>query len=243
MGSYAMKLITKLTPMAAVAMVASIYATPAISADVTASVGVANMYLWRGVNEGGAGGGNAPQVSGELRSKIDNGVYFGTWVSNSGFGGSETDLFLGYSAKAGELTWDVSYWLYLYPESGTPPDKDGLMDTNAAEIVGTIAQGPFSAGLYYNADSDNDDDMYITLGYGWDKYSATYGMWIRDKSTGDEYSHITLSYAATDALSFTLSQAFQDKDRVPQNPGDAAGVVDNPLVQVSYGWNFDLKKK
>ncbi|MFV2055195.1 MAG: TorF family putative porin [Thiohalomonadales bacterium] len=239
-----MKLSTRLTPLVAMGMLTSMYVTPAVSAEVTAGIGIANMYLWRGVNEGAqnsAAGGGQAQVSGELSAKLENGAYATAWLSSSGIGGSETDIIIGYAATNADIDWDVSYVTYLYPGAGLTDDNGetqyGLFDTNVAEIVGSIAYVGFSAGLYVNVDNNYDDDIYLTLGYEWSKYSVTFGQWFRDKSSGDEYSHLTLSYAATDALSFTVNKAFTDKSR------QQGGVENDPLFQVSYGWSFDLKKK
>jgi uncharacterized protein (TIGR02001 family) len=236
-----MKLLKALSPLTAAAMAATLLATPAVQAEVSASVGIANMYLWRGQNEPNpppGAGGSRSQVSGELKWTKDN-IYYGTWVSSSGIGGSETDLFVGMTGNSGNISYDISYWNYLYPESAPVggPTNDGLMDTNNAEIVASANQGPFSAAFHLNVDSDTPDDNYLTLGYAWDKYTATFGMWMKEISGANEYSHITVTYAATDALSFSVSKAFDDSAT-----GAPDAVEEDPLVQVAYGWNFDLKK-
>ena len=60
------------------------------------------------------------------------------------------------------------------------------------------------------------------MGYSFDKYGITYGM--SDSGAGAEYSHVDLSYAATDALSFTLSKLSDD----------GAGEPEEMLIKVSY---------
>ncbi|MDH5323944.1 MAG: TorF family putative porin [Gammaproteobacteria bacterium] len=225
-----MKVVRKLAPVcAAVSLALSGTVAPQLAqAEATAKLGIASMYLWRGQNVSPDGA----QVHGTLQY-ASNGFYGGMWTSSE-TGGHETDLYIGYSGKAGEVSYDVSYWNYLYPEEG-----GSLSETDAAEVVGTVGYGPVSVGLYINVDSDIDDYTYFTLGGSFDKYTLTYGMWSLDQGsiagTQDEYSHLTLSYAATDALSFTVSKAFSDLDK-----NDPAAVEEDPLFQVAYGWDFKL---
>lgn len=221
-----MKSVSKLAPVtAAVALTFSGLAAPTfVQAETTAKLGVASMYLWRGQNVSPNGG----QVHGTLQ--YDNaGLYAGVWTTSED-GGHETDLYLGYAGKAGDFSYDVSYWNYLYPEDGS------LSDANQAEVVGTVSYGPVSFGAYINVDGDTPDDNYFTIGGSYEKYSLTYGLWDKeDATTSDEYSHLTLAYAATDALSFSLSKAFSD---LPDS--DPNAVEEDPLFQVAYGWDFKL---
>jgi len=232
-----MKLFNKLTPLATAAVVAAtVLVTPTVQADISASVGIANMYLWRGMNEGGGS-----QISGELKWSGMGGMYGGTWLSSSSFGGSETDLFVGYGKKFGPVTLDLAYWNYLYPEaSGTGANNSnrGLNDTDATELVFSAEFMGITAGVYVDIDGDNPNDKYFTVNYGMGDYSLTVGSWDRDPAgSGGDYQHITLSYAATSDLTFTVSKAFPD---LPE--GNSNAVEKDFLVQVAYGWSFDIKK-
>lgn len=222
-----MKLNKKLASVAvaaAMAVPAMMVATPA-QAGASADITVSNMYLWRGQSVSSPGAA----VSGSLSYSADNGVYGGLWTSSEGAAGShETDLFIGYSTSLGDVGVDVSFWEYMYPEAGTDAD---ISDTDASDFVLGLSYEGFGFGAYINADSDNDDNSYYTLSYGMDKYSVTYGMWDLE-NPGDDYSHVTLGYSATDELSFAVSFASSGLS--------SGGVEEDPLFQVSYTKSFDL---
>lgn len=196
-------------------------------AGATANVSVANMYLWRGQDVSGS----AAQVSGTLQYNADSGFYVGGWASSSWAGaGYELDLYGGYAGTAGDFKYDVSYWEYLYPEAGFVAGDDvGLGDTDASDLVLSVAYDMFSAAAYINTDSDLPDAVYYTLGASMGKFGATFGFWTGDDDAAD-YSHITLSYNPIETLTFKVSMA---------SSGDTE-VEEDPLVQASYTWNFDL---
>lgn len=231
----------KLTPlMIAGTMAASAFmAIPmVVQADSSASVAVSNMYLWRGANLSPDGG----VVSGSLDYSHESGFYAGVW-GTSEYQGTETDLYLGFGGEVSGVSYDVSYWKYLYPEERTGESAFGAGDsaqlasgdTDAAEYVISLGYGPATFTSYINADSDNDDNKYFTLSGEFGKFSATYGWWdLEFPAAGDEYSHITLGYAATDELSFAVSKASSDRS-------DDLGVEEDPLFSVTWGKSFDLK--
>lgn len=214
-------------------VLAATLATPALAlmpmgalAGTTANVSVANMYLWRGLDVSGS----SAQVSGTLQYNHDSGFYAGGWASSVWEGsGYELDLYAGYGGSAGDFKYDISYWAYLYPEAGDTVDTS-LSDTDASDLVLSIAYDMFSAAAYINTDSDLPDAVYYTLGLSMGKFGATYGFWTGDDDALD-YSHIVLSYNPIDTLTFKVSMA---------SSGDTE-VEEDPLVQVSYTWNFDLK--
>ena len=219
-------------------------AVPTIAAaGASASVGVANMYLWRGQNLTPSGG----QVHGGIEFSGDTGLYGGMWTTTEDEG-HETDLYVGFGGEVSGFSYDISYWWYLYPEErGVDLDDSGeidteaeagtqndLGDTDASELVVSLGYGGFSFGAYVQMDSDKDDDNYFTLGYEYDKYGFTYGTWdLEDSDAGDEYSHITFTYAATDEVTIAVSKAMSDVD-------DDLGVEEDPLFYVGYDLSFDL---
>jgi uncharacterized protein (TIGR02001 family) len=230
----------KLTPMViAGTMAASAFmAVPmAAQADASASVAVSNLYLWRGQNLSPDGG----VVSGSLDYSHESGFYAGVWGTSEN-GGSETDLYLGYGGEIKGFKYDVSYWWYLYPETRTGESAFGagdstqldMSDTDASEYVVSLGYGPGTFTAYIQADSDLDDDKYFTLSGEFGKFSATYGWWdLENPDAADEYSHITLGFAATDELSFSVSKASSDRS-------DDLGVEEDPLFAVTWGKSFDL---
>ena len=205
----------------------SALATPTLAtAGTSASFAASNMYLWRGINVATGG-----VISGSL-DYSNSGFYAGVWGSSEGaFATTETDLYLGYGGEAGGFSYDVSYWNYLYPEAldGTGAQTD-LTDSDAAEFVVSGGFGPVTLTAYINADSDNDDNKYFTLGFSQDKYSVTVGMWSLE-NPGDEYTHVTFGYAATDEIAFALNFT----------QSDTGATEEDPLFAVTYSKSFDLK--
>jgi len=231
-----MKLSKKIVPVAiasAMSVSALLVATPAV-AEVSANVAVSNMYLWRGVNLAQNGG----TVSGGLDYAHASGAYAGMWTSSES-GGHETDLYLGFSGEASGVGYDIGYIEYLYPEDGTAP-KNGLSDTDVSELYLSGSYGPVTVGANFVTDSDYDDDAYYTISGEFGAVTATFGIWDIDdpKSAnatpsfgGAEYSHLTLDYAATDELTFSVSVA---------SPDVTDAVEEDPLFVVTYAKSFDL---
>lgn len=202
-------------------------------AELSANVGVANMYLWRGLNVSESDA----MVSGGLDYGHESGFYAGTWASSVWAGaGYEWDLYLGYGGSIGDFSYDISYWEYLYP---TADVDSSLSDTDTSDFVISLGYKMFSAAAYIVADSDAVDGVYYTVGAGWDKFGITYGIWTGDVTKASagaaqlDYSHVTLSYNPIETLTFKLSKAFGEV-------GGTGTMEEDPLVQVSYTWNFDL---
>ncbi len=223
-----MKLRKKLMPLA-IASVMSVPAMMAVTpaqAEMSASFAISNMYLWRGQNLTPSGAA----ASGSLDYSHESGFYAGVWTSTE-TDGHETDLYLGFGGEVNGFGYDISFWEYLYPEEGTAQD---LGDTDASELVIGLSYAGFGVTAYTATDSDKDDDNYFTLSYGMDKVSVTYGFWDLE-NPGNEYSHITVGYQATDELSFGVSIASNDV------ADTAAGAVEeDPLFTVTYSKSFDL---
>lgn len=207
--------LSTLVAAASVVSVQSNAATPEVSASVSAS----NFYLWRGQNLGAKkdengsflGGGEA-QIAGDLNISL-NGLYGGTWVSSGDANnGTEIDLYAGYGGKAGDFSYDLSYWTYLYPETDTD-------FADAADVVGSIGYGPVSYSLYYDASKNSKDRdwTYMTLGAEFGKFGVTVG------KHNDSMLHADLSYAYNDNVAFTLVLPL-DKEE---------GVTEDPLVNVN----------
>ena len=70
----------KKTVIASAVAAASVMAPAIAAAEISGSLGIASMYLWRG-QDVSAGTAN---VSGSLDFTTDVGLYAGTWVSSAG---------------------------------------------------------------------------------------------------------------------------------------------------------------
>lgn len=217
-------------------------AVPAVQAEVevSASAAIASAYLWRGQDLGNG----APAVSGDLTVSA-SGAYAGVWASSGDTGaGSEYDLFVGYGGEAGDLSYDISAWTYVYP--GGTYDNDGDEDTaevdargntfEASDLVVSLGYAGASFAYYYPISSNPDEYSYMTLGYGMDAFSATVGMANSDDDS-DTYTHLDLSYAATDSLSFTLSKVVAQEADLDKGE---EGQDEDLKVVVSYSLPIEL---
>ena len=207
----------------ATAMTAGLAATSATHAEVSASAGVASSYLWRGQNLGNG----SPAVSGSLDYSHESGAYAGAWVSSGDSGlGTEYDLYVGFAGEAGGLSYDIGYVSYVYPSQSeenlqsaiddgvTGDDLPGVADEfgDVSEVYLGLSMVGVDFTTYYN---DNGGDyVYNTLGYGMDKFYGLVGVNtdLEDDGHG-AYTHIDLSYAYNDNVSFTVSKMVATSDK------------------------------
>lgn len=198
--------------------------------DVSASAAIANMYLWRGQD---LGEGSAA-VSGDLTVGM-GGAYAGVWTSSGDSTlGQEYDLYLGYGGEAGDFSYDVSAWTYVYPGND---EENGRGNTfEASDLIVSLGYGPVSAAYYYVLAGD-ENASYATLGGEMGSFSATLGFQMHSEDDSAEYTHLDLSYAYNDNLSFTLSKIVaQDADL---DKGEE-GFDEDMKVVVSYSLPIEL---
>jgi len=190
----------RLTALSLAVAGAMAIAPTAANAEVSASVGVANMYLWRGVD---LGNGSAA-VSGDL-SYSSSGFYTGIWASSGdSAAGQEYDLYAGYGAEFGGVSVDLCVWTYTYPQDSGNNDPGELSDA-----VLSVGFAGLSAAVYDNI-AGSSGDAYYTLSYGYEAFSILVGKndlrGNNDDDSDNDMTHVDLSYAYNDNLSFTLSQ-------------------------------------
>ena len=243
----------KKTVIASAVAAASVMAPAIAAAEISGSLGIASMYLWRG-QDVSAGTAN---VSGSLDFTTDAGFYAGTWVSSAGTavttrsagavdddpntpqvevytegaGGTstETDFYAGFGGEAGGLSYDISYWTYVYPE-------DDVGAGELAELVASVGMSGFtltgyiSANHLSNSDEENfGDDVYLTLGYEYDKFAITAGAFMFDADDSD-YAHVDLSYSPIENLTFTVSKVVDSESAAPVTDEQ------DPLFVVGYSF-------
>jgi uncharacterized protein (TIGR02001 family) len=218
----------------AVSALAGTMITSVAHADVNASVGASNMYYWRGMDLGLAGGSAA--VWGDLKASSDMGVYGGVWMSSGdNTNGTEYDLYFGYGAKVGDFGVDLSYWSYNYPSIGTS-GAGKLVDGDIgpgdfAEAVLALSYGPVAFTYYDNIAVVDDffgpgipfgskDYSYMTLALTEGAWNFKYGQHSdADGSPYDGYSHFDITYAFNDKVSFTLGNVIDNVDDVKSITG------------------------
>lgn len=211
---------TLIASSVAAVMAAGVMAPAQAEVEVGASVGVANMYYWRGQDLGNG----AAAVSGDLNLSAA-GFYTGVWASSGdSSAGTEYDLYMGYGGSVGDFSYDVSAWTYVYPTSG----GKGLIEDDDAGTPGTLSELVLSFGYgpvaltYYDNVAGGTGYSYLTLGASFGSFSFTYGMHDQADFDGDMPSHFDIGYAYNDNLSFTLgipvdegSETFDDETGLP----------------------------
>lgn len=188
------------------------------SADgkLSASATVSNAYLWRGIDLGQG----AAAVSGDLIYSMA-GAYGGVWMSSGDSGlGQEYDLFAGYNTKMGEVTLDLSLWNYNYSDLDERNDTTGEL----SEVVLSVSAYGANISILDNV-AGAPGYYYYTFGYGMNDVSAKLGFHSFDNDN-DNMTHLDVSYAYNDNLSFTVSKVVDE---------EVEGTYDNdPIFQVSY---------
>ena len=217
-----MKKLTKVSLVAA-ALSSTLLMSQVAVAEVSANFGATTNYIWRGVSQSS----DAASVSGGLDYSNDSGFYAGTWVgslgdSDSGFNGTETDFYLGFSGESDGFGYDVGYIYYAYTE---------LDDSNFGEIYFNGSFGNFGFGVAYTANSEvgegagfESGDIYYSVSYGGIALGNDFelglsaGLYTFD-SDGDgndyNYSHVQADISKGDfVFSIVKAQAsdFADED-------------------------------
>lgn len=193
---------------------------------ITANVGVASNYVWRGVTQNG----DEAAISGGIDYAHKSGAYVGTWVSNLSNGAYEHDIYGGYGFDAGPVGLDVGYIIYRYPLAAAPGGDFSELYVNASYDM-------FSAGLALTTDKDGnnpDSDTYMYVGAEFEvkkglTLAVTYGDYDFDDDVNNtDYSHIHVSLSKDD---FTF--AIDDNDLTSGTDGE-------PRISVSWSKSFDL---
>ena len=179
----------------AAAAFASMAMVPAVQAEVSASVGVANMYYWRGLD---LGGGAA--LSADVNYSV-SGFFVGAWTSSGDEAmGTEYDLYAGYGGEVGDFNYSLSVVSYNYAD---PKDGEPLSPGDLTEVVLGLGYGPFAA-TYYDNVAGSSGYNYFTLALDFEKFAVLYGQ------HEDDLSHVDLTYKYNDNLSFTVGKVVDD---------------------------------
>lgn len=201
--------------------------------EVSGTVGVSNLYLFRGADLSAG----RPAVFGSLDAEHASGFYAGIWgssegpVDEGGAGTSEYDIYAGYAGEVENFSYDLGYVYYIYPNSETFNSLQEIylgLGFDLGDAGALSAEGYFGVGE--TGDEDNRNNYY-TLGYDYASFGALVGYADMDDSDGN-YTHLDLSYGLTDELSFTVSQV------VDQKVGGNAFKSHDPLFVVSYELSF-----
>ena len=203
----------KLKVLSLSAAVAGVLTSGAAMAELTGNIGVMSNYLWRGVTQTS----DTAAVSGGLDYSHKSGAYAGTWVAEvsplaTESGQYEMDLYAGYAAEAGDISYDVGIIKYVYPidDGGTVQ-----VDADFAELYASVGFGPatvyVASTFAKEGDPQNEKDLYFSVSADFEvsglAMSALYGDYNFDDPAGTDYSHYSLSLSKDD---FTF--AFEQND-------------------------------
>ncbi|CAH0991793.1 hypothetical protein SIN8267_01908 [Sinobacterium norvegicum] len=203
---------------------------------VSATVGVSNLYLWRGLNlSDGKGSGS---IYGSLDWSHDLGFYAGVWgASGDGSLGTEYDLYGGYTFETGDFFADIMFANYVYPEQ----DDEPFGDNTGSDVIVTLGFAGVEGSYTKRIAGGGYDDAYLTLGYSYAQFGATLGYQHFADYEGDgedaNYTHLDVNYAFNDNLTFTVSKVVDRNS----DAGTLADVApDATLFVVAYDMAFDL---
>ena len=192
--------------LAVAAVLASAIALPA-SAELSANIGAASNYIWRGITQTNDGAA----VSGGVDYAHDNGFYAGTWVSNVD-GGAEVDFYGGFGGGSDDFSWDLNTIYYYYPD---------FDEADFWEIGGSVGYKMVSGGLQYTIDKEGGDsgDVYYWGGLSFDLpqdfgLGLTLGHYDFEDGSDGDYTHwqVSLSKDAGDFGEFSLNYDQTDGD-------------------------------
>ena len=137
--------------------------------DLTANVGMGNLYIWRGMNQADAGISN---LYGGLDINVNENISFGTWSSNVSFTDStsyEWDIYASYTNEFRFIpgfNYEIGYIYYAYPDSLSENSID------FSESYFGIMNDELSMRFYYLITGPNNalsgDDTYFNINYNRD---------------------------------------------------------------------------
>jgi len=185
-------------------------------ASVSANVGFATDYIWRGMTQTG----DEPAISGGFDYASDVGFYAGIWGSNVNFNdstgsgnGAEFDYYFGYGFDMGGIGVDIGYVSFDYPGNEEGLDfEEIVLGLSMGDLGLTFALGQDGAPDYtevsygigavsvsYGQYDDYGDNLGISYGFGCGSYDCAlaYSDFSDDGYGGDE-----------DALVFSVSASF-----------------------------------
>lgn len=212
-------------------------ASPAVAFDpsLSSSVGISNMYLFRGLN---LSGGSA-HITGSLDVDSGMGLYAGAWAASGDDAlGQEVDLYAGYATDiTDDISVDAGVVNLTYPNQSYATSPDLFGDLTEA-YLGVSAFG--ASVNYVDTIAGLPGYTYISAGYGVGPVSATIGQHNFDSAAqgndfggvGEDMTHLDLTFQVNDEVSFTASTIVSaDNDSVRRYP----------QLKASYSKSFDFK--
>ncbi|MCO7191092.1 TorF family putative porin [Pseudoalteromonas sp. XMcav2-N] len=201
---------------------------------VSANVAASSNYFWRGITQSDDGAA----VSGGLDYDSGKGFYLGAWASNVDFGDAastsyELDLYAGFSGEFNQVSYDVGYIHYAYPDAAGDIDFGELYASLGWEFI-TIKLSHLTTA---QDDSTTEEDMlYLELNAAFSVFAESeLGLHIGRSSgdtvmewTGEDDSYMDYGVSLSTG-GFTLGLVKTDLD-----------ADDDIKAYVSYALDFTL---
>ena len=235
--------------VAGAALVAATAVSAPAFAGATGNVGAFSNYSFRGIPQGGSAA-----VQGGLDYAAASGLYTGIWGSNIGFGGgTEVDVYGGYSTKLGAVGVDVGAIYYYYGENedlgALGGNGNGAVDLDTLELYAGATFGPASLKYFYSSETkffgfqsagqDPGSAGYLVgsvalpikeglnfnAGLGYYSGDAVEGYLASLGSTEDAYIDYTVGLSKSLDAGFTASFAYVGTDIEAANDEDSGKFI------------------
>ena len=160
----------------------------ASAASISANATLQSDYTWRGMSQNG----EDASVNGGLDVEFDSGFYVGTWLAAVS-SGAEVDYYGGYAGELGDISYDIGYVKFDYPEVVNRGDdfEETYLGLSYGDFGITFAQGASSA----------EDNIEVSYGFG--DFGISYGEY---DNTGDYY-YLTYGF---EFLGFAMTAGYTD---------------------------------
>jgi uncharacterized protein (TIGR02001 family) len=187
-------------------------------AEGTTYVGAAAIYVHPDVSDGYG------TLEAYIEHETASGFYAGLWLGSLSPADDpdniEADLYVGYRATFGAISFDASYTRYYYDDSG---DCCGEVILSAETTIGDV----FTVGL--DLSSDLEDVEYATLNTAYtitDMFEVSAAYTAYNDDGGTEYD-----FGVTASLSDTTSVDLRYYDN---------DFGDEPTIELTLAWDTDL---
>lgn len=206
-------------------------------AGASANIGATTNYMWRGITQTQ----DKAAIQGGLDYAANNGLYVGTWASNTKFAdtGTEVDLYAGYKKDLkGEANYDVGVIKYNYPNDNSVEFSEAYIK---AGLKGVNAEVDYTLDSNDTTDAVQKGDIYYALGYGselpkgW-TYGAKVGRY-NFKADGADYTHYQLTAGKGLGKAGDLALAL---DKAKGGAAEATNGDKDTRVSLSWKKSFDF---
>ena len=220
-----------LAALLALGTLGSVSAVHASDVEVTGNVGATSNYIWRGMTQ--------TRDHASVNGGVDvgyNGFYVGAWASNVDFTTNsaeyELDGYVGYGNSIGDVTYDLSYVKYMYPDSHDQSNFDEVIAALGYTIGDITLGASYAKTVYVELDDGAKPDYYeATASYDFKILSldVSYGDY---QHSGDNFTVGLSKTVDIYGQSIDLAVIYAEYDASAGSANDQ----DNLLATISYSF-------